>query len=64
MSAMIGDVVKFKKNGKTVQGKIDKVFFEERTFDHDEEPVIEGFAVSRMVDDVEYVTYETKVVFV
>ena len=64
MSAMKGDVVKFKKDGKFVRGTIDKVFFEERTFDHDEEPVIEGFAVSRMVDDVEYVTYETKVVFV
>jgi hypothetical protein len=63
-SAMKGDKVKFKKDGKFVRGTIDKVFFKERTFEYDEEPIIEGFAVSRMVGDTEYVTYEENVVFV
>jgi hypothetical protein len=64
MSAMKGDVVKFKKNGKTVRGTIDSIFYADRSWEFDEEPVIEGFAVSRMVGDTEYVTYEENVVFV
>ena len=57
MSAMKGDVVKYKKNGKTVRGKIQEIFF-------DEDFNIEGFAVSRFVGDTEYITYEENVVFV
>jgi len=57
----VGQLVKFKKDGKFVRGTINEVFFEERTFAHDEEPIIEGFAVSRMVGDTEYVTFEKEV---
>lgn len=58
---MKGDAVKFKKNGKTVRGKIDSIFYAERTFAHDEDPVIEGFGVSRSVKGTEYVTFEKEV---
>ena len=61
---MIGDTVEFLKNGEFVRGNIAEIFYAERTFAHDEDPLIEGFGVSRIVGDTEYVTYETKVVFV
>ena len=53
---MIGETVKFKKNGKFVRAKIAEVFYFEE--------MVEGFAVSRFVGDTEYVTYEENVVFV
>lgn len=53
---MIGETVKFKKNGKFVRGKIAEVFYFEE--------MVEGFAVSRTIDGTEYVTYEKNVVFV
>lgn len=53
-----GDAVKFKKDGKFVRGTIDSVFYDPK------ENFVEGFAVSHMSDHgTEYVTYETKVVF-
>ena len=54
--SMIGETVKFMKNGKFVRGKIAEVFYFEE--------MVEGFAVSRFVGDTEYVTYEENVVFV
>ena len=53
---MIGETVKFKKNGKFVRGTISEVFYFEE--------MVEGFAVSRTIDGTEYVTYEKNVVFV
>jgi len=55
--SMIGETVKFMKNGKFVRGKIAEVFYFE-------EEMVEGFAVSRTIDGTEYVTYEKNVVFV
>lgn len=54
--SMIGETVKFKKNGKFVRGTISEVFYFEE--------MVEGFAVSRTIDGTEYVTYEKNVVFV
>ena len=43
---MIGTKVKFKKDSRFIRGQVVEIFYSERT-PVDEEPVIEGFGVSR-----------------